>query len=121
MGSWEIIETTEYAQWVEGLSLAERKAINHKVTLLKVLGPNLHRPHADHVKGSQFPNMKELRVTGRTPLRILFCFDPRRRAVLLVGGNKSTDNSWYLRMIGRADELMNQYLKGNQNDEIHET
>jgi hypothetical protein len=56
--------------------------------------------------------MKELRTQsdGR-PLRTFFAFDPRRTAVLLIGGDKTGDNRFYDRMVPIADDLYEAYLK----------
>ena len=69
------------------------------------------RPHADTVKGSRHANMKELRTqhAGR-PLRTFFAFDPRRCAILLIGGDKSGDQRFYERMIPKADDLYDEHL-----------
>jgi hypothetical protein len=56
--------------------------------------------------------MKELRTQheGR-PYRTLFAFDPRRTAILLIGGDKSGDARWYDRYIPIADRLYELHLK----------
>ena len=75
---------------------------------LRLEGPTLGRPYADTIRNSRFKNMKELRVSSQGALRVLFAFDPERRAVLLLGGDKSKDsrwNDWYIGAIRRADEL----------------
>ena len=72
-------------------------------------GTGLGRPHADTVGGSRHANMKELRPSGST-VRIFFAFDPRRVAILLIGGDKSGDSKFYRRMIPIADDLYDQYL-----------
>ena len=55
--------------------------------------------------------MRELRVqSGGDPLRIFYAFDPRRSAILLIGGNKAGDNRFYERMIRLADRLYDQHL-----------
>ena len=82
------------------------------VELLRQLGPGLPRPHADTLKGSKHPNMKELRTQHKgRPLRTMFAFDPRRCAILLIGGNKTGDNRFYDKMIPLADSLYDQHLK----------
>jgi hypothetical protein len=69
------------------------------------------RPHADHIKGSKHANMKELRTqTGGSPIRSFFAFDPRRSAILLIGGDKTGDSRFYDRMIPIADALYDTYL-----------
>jgi hypothetical protein len=75
-------------------------------------GPTFARPYADTLKGTRFPNMKELRVQheGR-PLRILFAFDPRRNAYLILGGDKTGNASWYIHAIRRAEAIYARHLK----------
>ena len=80
--------------------------------VLKRMGPNLGRPYVDSVKRSRHENMKELRVQSKgRPFRIFFAFDPLRRAVLLIGGNKTGDKRFYARMIPIADMLYDDYLQ----------
>jgi hypothetical protein len=56
--------------------------------------------------------MKELRVQFRgDPWRILFAFDLRRTAILLVGGNERGDKRWYKKHIPIADERFRRHLK----------
>jgi hypothetical protein len=82
------------------------------VELLESNGPGLGRPYVDTLNGSAYPNMKELRVQhqGR-PYRILFAFDPRRNAYLILGGDKTGDKDWYVDAIRRADAIYAQHLK----------
>jgi len=57
--------------------------------------------------------MKELRVqSSGNPYRIFFAFDPERRAILLIGGNKKGDKRFYDKYIPLADKLLDQYLEG---------
>ena len=75
--------------------------------MLEEYGPGLGRPYADTLRQSRYPNMKELRVQheGR-PYRILFAFDPRRSAYLILGGDKTGDTNWYLDAIRNAAEVL---------------
>jgi hypothetical protein len=85
---------------------------------LRERGPQLGRPYVDTVEGSAFTNMKELRVQFRgDPWRILFAFDPRRSAILLVGGNKRGDNRWYKKHLPIADERFRRHLERLERDE----
>lgn len=55
--------------------------------------------------------MRELRVQSKgDPLPILYCFNPQRNAILLIGGNKTGDKRFYQRMIAIADQLYDIYL-----------
>lgn len=74
-------------------------------------GPGLGRPWVDTLVRSRHPNMKELRPRGGH-LRILFAFDPRRAAILLLGGDKSGQwSSWYEQAIPQADKLYDEHLR----------
>ena len=120
MTRWEIIETTEYMEWFDGLIEEQQKAIRDRVGKLRELGPTMTRPYVDHIKGSRYSNMKELRVSSEGALRILFIFDPQRNAVLLLGGNKAelfVWNKWYARAIQQAELIYERHLrtiKGNK-------
>ena len=74
----------------------------------------LGRPLVDTITNSKIANLKELRPgsRGRSKVRILFVFDPWRSAILLVAGDKAGNwNKWYARMIPRAEQLYEIYLK----------
>jgi hypothetical protein len=82
------------------------------VRLLEKHGPTLPRPHADVIAQSRHPNMKELRgKVERKQLRVLFAFDPRRAAILLIGGDKTGDPGSYNRYVPIADDLFDQHLR----------
>ena len=74
------------------------------VSLLRDQGPALTRPYADTVRGSVFPNMRELRVqhAGR-PYRVLYAFNPRRAGILLIGDDKTGNLRWYQEFVPEAD------------------
>ncbi len=108
---WQIRLVDEFAQWLLEQESEVRVAILAHVKLLKERGPQLNRPYVDTIKSSKYANMKELRLNHRgTPWRVLFAFDPQRRAVLLVGGNKEGDKRWYLTNPRIADERFRRYL-----------
>jgi hypothetical protein len=87
---YEVNVTDEFNQWWEGLTVSQQEDIAARVELLEELGPTLGRPLVDRVKGSAFHNMKELRCSSDGALRILFAFDPKREAILLIGGISQT-------------------------------
>jgi hypothetical protein len=109
---WEIEYTEEFERWWDTLIEDEQESIAVSVGLLEIMGPNLPRPHSDTVKGSRFNNMKELRTQhAGKPYRTLYAFDPRRTAILLIGGNKTGDNDWYQKYIPIADRLYADHLE----------
>jgi hypothetical protein len=81
--------------------------------MLAVTGPTLSRPVVGAIETSRHRNMKELRCSKDGQLRVLFAFDPLRRAILLIGGDKSEGaawNEWYVTMVPVADDLFDRHL-----------
>jgi hypothetical protein len=82
--------------------------------LLETFGPQLGRPHVDTLNGSKHANMKELRFTAANGVwRVVFVFDPKRRAILLVAGDKSgtSQKRFYKQLIKKADKRFDAHLK----------
>ena len=87
---WEVEYTNEFGQWWHGLLVTQQDAVVARVELLMEHGPNLPYPYSSEVKGSRHGRMRELRVqSGGRPLRVFYAFDPRRTAILLIGGDKT--------------------------------
>jgi hypothetical protein len=108
---WAIQRTNEVALWISGLDDDAKEAMYKSLLVLREIGPALGRPHVDSVKGSSFPNMKELRVQNKGRVyRILFAFDPVREAILLIGGDKRGNKKFYEIMIPKADALYRLHL-----------
>lgn len=108
---WEVEFTDEFGEWWDSLAELQQDAIDRAVGKLREMGPSLPRPLVDTVKQSRHANMKELRVQqGGSPLRIFFAFDPRRSAILLIGGDKTGDGRFYEKMIPTADHLYDVHL-----------
>jgi hypothetical protein len=92
--------------------LRNRYSVAEGVDMLEEYGPALGRPYADTLRGSRYPNMKELRVQHQgKPYRILFAFDPRRNAYLILGGDKTGGANWYVDAIRRAEAIYALHLK----------
>lgn len=106
---WEVLYSEQAADWLKSLSDDDFDGLLGAIERLEQKGPALGRPTADRISGSRHQNMKELRY--RT-LRALFIFDPARRAIVLLGGDKRGDwSGWYERTIPEADDLYDDYLK----------
>jgi hypothetical protein len=109
--AWTIEGTDEFQEWFAGLTHAQRISVARKIDLLEQAGPALGRPDADQLKGSRYPNMKELIVQhAGDAYRIPFAFDPRRVGILLLGGRKA-DNKWYKSAVAAADKIYKRYLE----------
>ncbi len=110
---WLVDFHPEFEVWLNGLtdhSLIEEILKHAKA--LKYMGPSVGRPLVDTVKGSKYPNMKELRMQyAGDPWRFLFAFDPLRQAIVLVGGNKAGKPGWYDVSIPIADARYADHLR----------
>jgi hypothetical protein len=112
---WDVEYTEEFGTWWEDLEPDDQERLTAAVELLEKLGPSLGRPLVDTLKGSRHPNMKELRPGT---VRVLFAFDPRRTAILLLGGDKSGHwKDWYVEAIPEADRLFDDHLKSLVDEE----
>jgi hypothetical protein len=110
--AYEVNVTDEFREWWDGLEVAQQEDVAARVELLERYGPTLGRPIVDRVATSAFHNMKELRCSSDGALRVLFAFDPRREAILLLGGDKTGGwNKWYERAVPEADRLYTEYLR----------
>ncbi|MGH2974096.1 MAG: type II toxin-antitoxin system RelE/ParE family toxin [Solirubrobacterales bacterium] len=107
--SWEVEPTSEFDSWFADLDPAVQDSIFAAVAVLEDRGPALGRPLVDSVRESRHSNMKELRVRGT--IRILFAFDPSRKAILLLGGDKRGRSDWYDKAIPKADRLFDRHLE----------
>lgn len=110
---WNVEVTDEFVSWYDGLTPEQQDALAGRIELLERHGPNLKRPTVGEIQSSRHaPQMKELRVSSEGQLRVLFAFDPRRTAILLLGGNKSGRwSEWYRTAILEADRLYDAYLE----------
>ena len=79
---------------------------------LEIKGTELGYPQSSGVHGSRHGNMRELRIQHRgRPYRVLYAFDPRRTAILLLGGDKTGNDRWYVKNVPIADDRYDTYLE----------
>ena len=110
--AWEVEYTKEFNVWWEALTEAQQIDIAAAVGLLEAQGTTLAYPHSSAVYGSKHRHMRELRIQHRgNPYRVLYAFDPRRVAILLLGGDKTGDDRWYERVVPLADRLYDAHLR----------
>jgi hypothetical protein len=110
--AWDVEFSDEFGQWWDTLTAAEQKSVDFTVSLLQEAGPTLRMPHSSSVETSRHGRMRELRIQheGR-PYRVLYALDPRRIAVLLIGGDKTGNERWYEEYVPRADTVYDRHLQ----------
>ena len=111
--TWPVFFHVAFAEEFQGFSQSVQDEIAAIAGLLAAVGPSLRRPHADTLKGSRYANMKELRFdAGDGVWRLAYAFDPERKAILLVAGDKSGTSSarFYKSLIAKADNRFAAHL-----------
>jgi hypothetical protein len=108
---WEVEFTDEFQDWWDALSEEQQDDLAATVRLLIEFDPALGFPHSSKVNSSRYPQMRELRTqSGGKPFRTLYAFDPRRSAILSIGGEKTGDDRWYERFVPVADRIFERRL-----------
>jgi hypothetical protein len=108
------VNVDHVTDWLAGLDDRSHEPVIAALELLAERGPLMGRPLVDTVTGSRHNNMKELRPgsAGRTELRVLFAFNPKRVAILLVAGDKQGQwKRWYDDNIPIADDRFDDHLQ----------
>ena len=114
---YALVMTPEVRAWLHDLRHHDKPSailVGQAIGMLIEAGPELGRPLADRIHHSRLANLKELRPgsAGRSEIRILYIFDPRRNAVLLVAGDKAGHwEAWYRTAIPLAEQRYEDYLK----------
>ena len=110
---WEVLFHEEFDREFDGLPEAVQDEMLAHARLLAEFGPQLGRPRVDTLNGSHHANMKELRFDAADGVwRVAFAFDPNRRAILLVCGDKSggSEKRFYRQLIAKADRRLDGHL-----------
>lgn len=105
--------------WIKTLAKEDPDSHLHVIAALERLqevGPALRRPTVGAIEKSRYRNMRKLRPRsgGTVSIRMLFVFDPERRAIFLVAGNKAAGrqwSAWYPRAVKEADDKFTAYLE----------
>ena len=112
--AWTVLYHNAFLPEMAALPEAVQDGVLTIAELLILSGPMLGRPHADTLAGSKHANMKELRFAAEDGVwRVAFAFDPKRRAIILVAGDKSgvAQQRFYKTLIAKADARFTDHLK----------
>jgi hypothetical protein len=115
--SWAVVFAEEFEPEFDAFEADVQDAVLSRLIVLGKEGPSLGRPHVDTLTGSKHANMKELRCNAAGGVwRIAFAFDPDRKAILLVGGDKSggSEKRFYRQLIAKADERFSRHIEAKK-------
>jgi hypothetical protein len=123
---YELRFFADVLEWIQRLAKEDPDSHLHVIAALERLqevGPALRRPTVGAIERSRYRNMRELRPRsgGTVSIRLLFVFDPERRAVFLVSGNKAAARqwaSWYPKAIKEADDKYTAYLEALERETL---
>lgn len=114
MEEWSVEFCDEFDSEFATLSPVVQDELLAHASLLKQFGPRLGSPWADTLNGSKYSNMKELRFrVDEGVWRVAFAFDPERKAIILVAGDKAGQNQkrFYKTLIRQADTCFQNHLR----------
>jgi len=112
--SWQVGFHDDFVPEFEEFSDNVQDELLAQLKVLEQFGPQLGRPQVDTLKGSKHAHMKELRFSADGGVwRVAFAFDPKREAIVLVGGDKSggSEKRFYKGLIKNADARFDEHLK----------
>jgi hypothetical protein len=108
---WLVEYTDEFGIWWDTLTEAQQIDVTAYVQQLEQRGPQLPFPYSSGITQSRHSHMRELRPqSGGKPIRVFYAFDPRRVAILLIGGGKAGNDRFYEQMVPIADNLYDVHL-----------
>jgi len=119
--SWSVEIGDEFQPEFDQLDEDVRTEILALARVLQQFGPQLGRPRVDTLNGSRHGNMKELRFSAADgEWRVAFAFDTKRKAILLVGGDKSgvSEKQFYRELIRKADDRFDRHQARLEADKV---
>jgi len=111
---WTVVFHGEFEPEFDELPTEVQDELYAEAGFVEKFGPETGRPHVDTLKGSDYANMKELRFEAADgEWRVAFAFDPKRRAILLIAGDKTgvSEKKFYKRLIAKADARYERHLE----------
>jgi len=112
--TWIVDLHSDFAEEFIGFAASVQDALLVEIAVLEEFGPQLGRPSVDTLKASKYSNMKELRFDADNGVwRAAFAFDPQRKAIILVAGDKSgvSQTRFYKRLLKLADKRFEAHLE----------
>ena len=116
--AWDVEYTDDFEAWWVGLDEEEQIDIDAVVGLLEEKGPHFPYPYSSDIKGTKYGTIRELRIQHKgKPYRILYAFDTRRAAILLIGGKKVGGKRWYEQYVPLAERIYEEHLESLKDEQ----
>jgi hypothetical protein len=107
----EVLATDDFRDWYYELDNTDADKVFQIIGMLEAAGVSLKFPYSSNIEGSKYP-LRELRVQSKgQPLRILYAFNPKRNALLILGGDKGGNDCWYDVNVPLAEKLWEKHLE----------
>jgi hypothetical protein len=108
----EVEYSDEFEEWWDSLTEGEQETVSAFVGMLEEFGVTLGFPYCSDIRGAKISQLRELRPQHKgRPIRVLYAFDPRRMAILLIGGDKTGNPRWYDEYIPIAERVYFEHLE----------
>ncbi len=105
-----------FESWYQDLDDSDAEQVAIVVDLLEARGMALGFPYSSDIKGTKV-GLRELRIQSKgRPLRVFYKFDPKRQAVLIIGGDKTGNDRFYSEYVRRAEKLWFEYLAESEEE-----
>ena len=112
----QVIVLEAFEVWYRDFDDVDAEQVTVVVDLLEARGTSLRYPHSSAIKNSKAA-LRELRIQSKgRRLRVFYRFDPKRQAVLILGGDKTGNDSFFLEFIRQAEKLWDDYLNEIQEE-----
>lgn len=109
--SVNILVTDEFEEWFQSNDSATRVRLSAVIDMLENFGVSLPFPYSSKILGARY-NLRELRTEiAARDYRMFYVFDPKRNAVMLLGGDKTGVKNWYEKNVVRAESIYEKYLR----------
>jgi hypothetical protein len=115
---WTVVTHDEFDPEFDALPEEVRDELLAAMLALSERGPSLGRPLVDTLNARTMKNLKELRFRADDGVwRFAFAFDPKQRAIVLCGGDKSgvSETRFYKGLIRKAEARFATWIAKEEN------
>lgn len=108
----DVITEREFDTWYADLGEADQDAVAVVIDMLEMMGVALPFPWSSEFKASKYALREWRPKSGASPIRVIYGFDAKRRAVIILGGSKAADKKFYERVAKTCDAIWKRHIAG---------